>query len=168
MGSTQHILTMATLTGKARKIEGDWEMVTEKCPVPVKLTVASLPGGEWMVALMIPRGNMITCLLREEGLGFHQTRFHMLEKETPLGIIEMEHEMAQFLKKGLTMIVREEENLRLSSSGESFILYGQEVPGTREKTDLLIPGSGGEMERCLAPVFIGTLCLFIIFYCHHI
>merc|ERR1712179_888532 len=118
---TAHTLTMTSVTAKGRQIEGDWELVTQKCPVPVKLTVASLPGEVWMVALMIPKGNMVTCLLSEEELGFTQTRFHTTEKDTPLEIIETEHEMSQFLKKGITMMSREGDNLRLSASGESLV-----------------------------------------------
>ena len=34
-----------------------------QCPVPVKLTVARLPS-EWLLAVMIPKGNMVTCSLK--------------------------------------------------------------------------------------------------------
>ena len=40
-------------------------MTNEKCqcPVPVKVTLAELPG-MWLLAAMIPKGNMIQCMLR--------------------------------------------------------------------------------------------------------
>ena len=38
------------------------EYVPTQCPVPVKVTLAELPG-MWLVAAMIPKGNMIQCML---------------------------------------------------------------------------------------------------------
>merc|ERR1711971_493598 len=57
-------------------IAGDWEMVTDKCPVPVKVTLAGLPG-MWLMAAMIPKGNMIQCMLRKEGDRFHLEKLKM-------------------------------------------------------------------------------------------
>ena len=39
------------------------EYVLLQCPVPVKVTLAELPG-VWLMAAMIPKGNMIQCMLR--------------------------------------------------------------------------------------------------------
>ena len=44
---------------------------------------------------------------REEGGSFELIRFNKGERETPLEIVETEHQMAQFLKKGVNMITRE-------------------------------------------------------------
>jgi hypothetical protein len=63
----------------AKGCEGDWEYKTPKvaeqslnatipccpqAPVPVKLTVKKMVGSDWMVACMVPRGNMMHCMLR--------------------------------------------------------------------------------------------------------
>merc|ERR1712212_297699 len=102
-------------------IAGDWEMVTDKCPVPVKVTLAELPG-MWLMAAMIPKGNMIQCMLRKEGENFHLEKLHMTEKETPIEIVEMEMELSGFLKKGVTKITREGDSLRLEvGDGESMV-----------------------------------------------
>ena len=63
------------MVGKA--CEGDWEYKTTKvtkpfsqsplscqAPVPVKLTVKKMVDHEWMVACMVPRGNMMHCMLK--------------------------------------------------------------------------------------------------------
>ena len=82
--------------------------------MPVKVTLAELPG-MWLLAAMIPRGNMIQCMLRwdfaciyddpvtgerkiflaklfdtrREGDSFHLEKLHMTEKESPIEIVEM-------------------------------------------------------------------------------
>jgi hypothetical protein len=107
---------------KTSKIEGDYELVTEKCPVPVKLTVARLPS-EWLLAVMIPKGNMVTCSLKEEGGSFELIRFNKGERETPLEIVETEHQVAEFLKKGVNMITREGDQLKLEEAGGESMLF---------------------------------------------
>ena len=44
---------------------------------------------------------------RREGDSFHLEKLHMTEKESPIEIVEMEMEMARFLKKGVTKITRD-------------------------------------------------------------
>merc|ERR1712126_696047 len=166
MGSTEHILTMATLTGKGRQIEGDWEMITEKCPVPEAdsglPTWRGVDGGshdsQGKYDHMSAQGrgtrlppNKVSHVGKRNSFRDHRdgTRDVPVPKEGSHYDCERRRESKTFVKWR-----------------ELCILYGQEVPGTGEKTDLLIPGSHGERERCLTSVFIGTLCLFIIFYCH--
>merc|ERR1712176_474590 len=112
------------------------ELVTDRIPVPVKLTVACLGPGQVMVTLMIPKGNMITILLQQEGGNLKQIKFHMTEKEAPLEIIEMEHEMTQFLKKGLTKINREGDSLRLTVTGDDSHVFTVD-----EKCKTKVPGA---------------------------
>merc|ERR1712212_938410 len=101
-------------------IAGDWEMVTDKCPVPVKVTLAELPG-MWLMAAMIPKGNMIQCMLRKEGENFHLEKRHRTEKETPIEIVEMEMEVSGFLKKGVTKITREGGSEGSGADGQGMI-----------------------------------------------
>jgi len=109
-------------------IAGDWEMVTDKCPVPVKVTLAELPG-MWLMAAMIPKGNMIQCMLRKEGDSFHLEKLHMTEKETPIEIVEMEMELSKFLKKGVSKITREEDSLRIEVEDGATMLFQVDQKG---------------------------------------
>merc|ERR1712168_564105 len=109
-------------------IAGDWEMVTDKCPVPVKVTLAELPG-IWLMAAMIPKGNMIQCMLRKEGESFHLEKLHMTEKETPIEIVEMEMEVSGFLKKGVTKITREGDSLRLEVGDGASMVFQVDQKG---------------------------------------
>merc|ERR1712181_62648 len=107
-------------------IAGDWEMVTDKCPVPVKVTLAELPG-MWLMAAMIPKGNMIQCMLRKEGDSFHLENLRMGEKETPIEIVQMEMELKNFLKKGVSKIPREGASLRIEvEDGETMLFQVDE------------------------------------------
>jgi len=121
-------------------IAGDWEMVTDKCPVPVKVTLAELPG-MWLMAAMIPKGNMIQCMLRKEahcprsvrnsveGDSFHLEKLHITEKETPIEIVEMEMELSKFLKKGVSKITREEDSLRIEVEDGATMLFQVDQKG---------------------------------------
>jgi len=109
-------------------IAGDWEMVTDKCPVPVKVTLAELPG-MWLVAAMIPKGNMIQCMLSKEGDSFHLEKLHMTEKETPIEIVEMEMELSRFLKKGVTKITRKGDSLRLEVGDGASMVFQVDQQG---------------------------------------
>merc|ERR1712080_790797 len=71
----------------AKGCEGDWEFKTPKAPVPVKLTVKKMNASDWMVACMVPRGNMMHCMLKEEEGTLKQTKFNITGKEPPLEIM---------------------------------------------------------------------------------
>merc|ERR1712013_375693 len=126
-----HLLVQNTSTPNLHtmtSIAGDWEMVTDKCPVPVKVTLAELPG-MWLLAAMIPKGNMIQCMLRREGDSFHLEKLHMTEKESPIEIVEMEMEMSRFLKKGVTKITRDGDSLTLEVSDGSSLIFQVDLKG---------------------------------------
>merc|ERR1712059_76631 len=99
----------------ARGCEGDWEYKSSKAPVPVKLTVKKMVGVEWMVACMVPRGNMMHCILREEEGTLKQIKFNTTDKDSPVEIFELEMMMADFLEAGITNMIREGEMLRIFS-----------------------------------------------------
>merc|ERR1711872_1194840 len=119
MGSLSTVGKGVAMAGKG--CEGDWEYKSSKCPVPVKLTVKKMIGEDWMVACMIPRGNMIDCMLREEEGVLKQINFSMTERESPLEIIETECLMAEFLKAGVTSLQREGETLKIQAGGSEMI-----------------------------------------------
>jgi len=95
--------------------EGDWEYKTPKAPVPVKLTVKKMVGTDWMVACMVPRGNMMHCMLKEEEGRLKQIKFNITGKEPPVEILEVECIMADFFEAGITNMVREGEILKVYS-----------------------------------------------------
>merc|ERR1712114_57578 len=103
--------------------EGDWEDKTPKAPVPGKLTVKKMVGTDWMVACMVPRGNMMHCMLKEEEGRLKQIKFNITGKDPPLEIMEEECEMADFLEAGITDVVREGETLKVVVAGGKNIVF---------------------------------------------
>ena len=67
---------------------------------------------------MVPRGNMIHCLLKEVegGKNLVQAKFKISEKEVPSDIMEVENEMIEFLQSGITDIDREGLNYSYSDN----------------------------------------------------
>merc|ERR1711994_851421 len=106
-------LLLVRMVGKG--CEGDWEYKTPKAPVPVKLTVKKMVGTDWMVACMVPRGNMMHCMLKEEEGRLKQIKFNITGKEPPVEILEVECIMADFFEAGITNMVREGEILKVYS-----------------------------------------------------
>jgi len=99
--------------------DGDWEIITPKAPVPVKLTVKKMVGIDWMVACMLPKGNMMKCMLKEGDDGsLTQVKFDITKRQSPVEIIEVECEMAEFFDGGITNMVREGEILRVMAGGK--------------------------------------------------
>ena len=78
-------------------------------PLPVKLIVKKMSPTEWIVACMVPKGNMMHCMLKEEegGKSLVQVKFNTTGKEPPPDIMDVETEMAEFLESGITDIRRE-------------------------------------------------------------
>ena len=109
-----------------RALEGDWQYISDKvCSVlipsgtyyfsvqgydPVKVTIKHLMGHEWMVACMIPKGNMMASMLKkvEDGPGFKLVKFTCTEKkETPKENKELEDDFKAFLEKGISNLVKD-------------------------------------------------------------
>merc|ERR1712123_9271 len=107
------------MVGKA--CEGDWEYRTDRAPVPVKLTVKKFIGDDWMIACMVPKGNMMHCMVREVEGTLKQIKYNTTDKELPVEIMEVEGMMADFLEAGITDIKREGESLRVISGGKEMI-----------------------------------------------
>ena len=85
---------------------------------------------------MIPRGNAMTCMLKEEAGAFVQTKFLGKESTPPVEIMLLEAEMRVFLKQGIQGLKREGEfdiNRYLGTrpageavSGEKLKMFGGE------------------------------------------
>ena len=116
-----------------RALEGDWKFISEKVRYldyylfilkallrltilimqgydPVKVTIKHMMGPDWMVACMIPKGNMMASMLKkiEDGPGFKLVNFNCSEKkETPKENKELEEDFKAFLEKGISNIIRD-------------------------------------------------------------
>eukprot|EP00092_Neocalanus_flemingeri_P097337 GFUD01124045.1.p1 GENE.GFUD01124045.1~~GFUD01124045.1.p1 ORF type:complete len:115 (-),score=31.70 GFUD01124045.1:45-389(-) len=102
-------------------IEGDWELRVEMCPVPAKLTIKCLMGGTWMLACMVPKGNMMQCMMKKVDGRLELLKFAITKRLPPVEIIELESELADFFSVGVETIVREGDNLRLSRKGTEYL-----------------------------------------------
>ena len=60
-----------------------------------------------MVACMVPKGNMMHCMVREVEGTLQQIKYNITARELPVEIMEMEGVMADFLEGGITDIKRE-------------------------------------------------------------
>ena len=77
---------------------------------PVKVTIKHMMGADWMVACMIPKGNMMASMLKkvEDAEGFNLINFKCSEKtDTPEENKEFEEDFKSFLAKGISNIVRD-------------------------------------------------------------
>jgi len=75
---------------------------------------------------MVPRGNMVHCLLREEeGSKLVQAKCNIGDNTVPDDIIEIETEMVEFLESGITGIEREGSSLTVRA-GEREIAFTQD------------------------------------------
>eukprot|EP00092_Neocalanus_flemingeri_P060803 GFUD01072989.1.p1 GENE.GFUD01072989.1~~GFUD01072989.1.p1 ORF type:complete len:133 (-),score=42.91 GFUD01072989.1:14-361(-) len=102
--------------------EGGWEFRTEKSPLSVKLIVKKMSQTDWIVACMVPRGNMMHCLLKEEGgKNLNQVKFNTTGKDPPDDILEVETEMAEFLETGINNITREGNSLRVKAADREIV-----------------------------------------------
>merc|ERR1712079_338478 len=105
----------------SKSCEGDWELRTDKSPVPVKLTVKQFIGSDWMVACMVPKGNMMHCMLREVDGAIKQLKYNITGKEIPVEIMEIETTMSQFFEGEINEIKREGEKLRLRAGEKEMV-----------------------------------------------
>ena len=84
-------------------------MRPDSSPVPVKLTVKQFIGSDWIVACMVPKGNMMHCMLREVDGGLKQLKYSITGKEIPVEIMDIETQMSQFFEGEIKNIKREGE-----------------------------------------------------------
>ena len=75
----------------------------------MKISIKNIMGSDWIVACMIPNGNMMASMLKkmEDGSGFkfvHFTSSH--KKKTPNENKELEEDFKSFLEKGISNLVR--------------------------------------------------------------
>ena len=73
---------------------------------PVKLTVKNITGSDWMVACMIPKGNMMVSMLKKVEDKFTLVQFNCSKKETKDNQ-ELEAELKSFLEKGISNITKD-------------------------------------------------------------
>ena len=77
---------------------------------PVKVSIKNIMGPDWIVACMIPKGNMMASMLKktEDGAGFKLVNFNCSsKKETPKENKDLEEDFKVFLEKGISNLVRE-------------------------------------------------------------
>jgi len=112
----------------SKAIEGDWEIRTDKSPVPVKLTVKQFIGSDWMIACMVPKGNMMHCMVRETEEGLKQLKYSITGKEIPVEIMEMETIMSAFFEGEIKDIKREGDNLRMFAGDKDMLFSVDKDP----------------------------------------
>eukprot|EP00092_Neocalanus_flemingeri_P022431 GFUD01024328.1.p1 GENE.GFUD01024328.1~~GFUD01024328.1.p1 ORF type:complete len:162 (+),score=52.38 GFUD01024328.1:71-487(+) len=116
------------MSATTEDLEGDWQLVSEKGYDPVKVTVKNIMGSDWMVACMIPRGNMMVSMLkRVEGGSFSLVKLNCSNKETPPENKELEAEFKSFLEQGITNLVRDGKNLTIEAGGQQKQLVEDDV-----------------------------------------
>merc|ERR1711936_104824 len=82
----------------------------------MKMTVKQLMGSDWMVACMIPQGNMMVSMLKKVDGGFSLVKFNCSNKETAKNG-DLEAEFKAVLEKGITNLVREGNILKVTAGG---------------------------------------------------
>ena len=60
-----------------------------------------------MIACMVPKGNMMHCMVRETEQGLKQLKYSITGKEIPVEIMEMETIMSAFFEGEIKDIKRE-------------------------------------------------------------
>jgi len=135
----------------AMTLEGDWQFVSDKGFDPVKVSVKNIMGSDWIVACMIPKGNMMASMLKklEDGEGFKLTNFNCSKKETPEENKELEDYFRLFLEKGISNLVRQDKTLIITAGGEQRILTLDDVLKKQEesKKPKPTPSKGGGKFR---------------------
>ena len=77
---------------------------------PVKVTIKNIMGSDWIVACMIPKGNVMASMLKklDDNAGFKLVNFNCSQKkETPEENKDLEEEFKAFLEKGISGLVRD-------------------------------------------------------------
>merc|ERR1712106_1273576 len=106
-----------SMTDKA--MEGDWQYVSDMGYDPVKVSVKNIMGSDWMVACMIPKGNMMASMLKkvEDGRGFSLKKFNCTNKDVSPENKELEAEFKAILEFGITNLIREGNTLTIHAGG---------------------------------------------------
>merc|ERR1711953_496971 len=78
--------------------------------------------GDWKVACMVPKGNMMHCMLREVDGAVKQLKYSITGKEIPVEIMEIETELSQFFEGEIKNIKREGEKLSVVA-GEKELVF---------------------------------------------
>eukprot|EP00090_Calanus_glacialis_P023432 TRINITY_DN3618_c0_g1_i3.p1 TRINITY_DN3618_c0_g1~~TRINITY_DN3618_c0_g1_i3.p1 ORF type:complete len:141 (-),score=48.32 TRINITY_DN3618_c0_g1_i3:43-465(-) len=137
-----------------KALEGDWEFISDKGYDPVKVSIKNIMGPDWIVACMIPKGNMMASMLKktEDGAGFKLVNFNSSsKKETPQENKELEEDFKVFLEKGISNLVREDKTLIITAGHEQRILTQDDVLKKQEEAKMakLNPprAGGGRFKR---------------------
>merc|ERR1711915_1000767 len=127
-GSTSKQVNNIRKKMSLKALEGDWEFISEMGYDPVKVSVKNITGSDWIVACMIPKGNMMASILKknEDGPGFTQVNCSN-KKETPKENKELEDEFREFLEKGVSNLEREDKSLIISAGFEQRVLTQDDV-----------------------------------------
>jgi len=102
---------------------------------------------------MIPKGNMMASMLKkeEDGSGFKLVNFNCSNKrETPKENKDLEDDFKEFLEKGITNLVREDQTLTLTSGYEQRTLTQDDVLKKQEEAKMAKlnqPRAGGRYTR---------------------
>merc|ERR1711915_972645 len=78
-------------------------------------SVKNISGTDWMGACMIPKGNMMVSMLKKVEDGFNVFQFKCNDKEVKENL-ELEAEMKTFFEGGITKMVKDGKNLKLTTS----------------------------------------------------
>merc|ERR1739838_863916 len=99
--------------------EGDWEFISDKGYDPVKISIKNIMGSDWIVACMIPKGNMMASMLKkvEDGQGFSLKKFNCTNKDVSPENKELEAEFKAFLEFGITNMIIEGKTLIIHAGG---------------------------------------------------
>eukprot|EP00091_Calanus_sinicus_P003337 TRINITY_DN134_c0_g1_i2.p1 TRINITY_DN134_c0_g1~~TRINITY_DN134_c0_g1_i2.p1 ORF type:complete len:136 (+),score=50.89 TRINITY_DN134_c0_g1_i2:140-547(+) len=108
-------------------LEGDWQFVSEKGYDPVKVTVKNIMGSEWIVACMIPKGNMMASMLKKVDGKFQLVKLNCSNRECPKENRELEAEFKLFLEQGISNVVREGKTLVLEAGGQRRVLVEDDM-----------------------------------------
>ena len=76
------------------------------------MSIKNIMGSDWIVACMIPRGNMMASILKktDDQNGFKLVNFNCSnKKETPTENKYLENDLKAFLEQGISSLVRDGE-----------------------------------------------------------
>merc|ERR1711936_965899 len=124
-----------TVSMSARTIEGDWQYISEMGYDPVKVSIKNISGPDWIVACMIPKGNMMASTLKKvEGDAFELLDFRCSnKKETPKENKDLEEDFKAFLEKGISNIVKENKTLIVTAGDDQRVLTDDDVLKKQEE-----------------------------------
>merc|ERR1712111_217918 len=104
--------------GKVKNINSDRRRVT---PLNLTTIFKQFIGNDWMIACMVPKGNMMHCMVREVEGGLKQMKYNITGKEIPVEIMEIETIMSGFFEGEINDIKREGESLRIKAGEKDMV-----------------------------------------------